>query len=72
VDRVKAYAKIAGTTAVNMDPAVVTDSGLVKDGLNLVPLKQASEVPRKRTSSTRRAARAAAPRPRRSRASPSS
>jgi hypothetical protein len=45
VDRVKAYAKIAGTAAVNMDPAVVTDSGLVKDGLNLVPLKQSSEVP---------------------------
>ena len=47
VDRVKAYARIAGTTAVNMDPAVVSDSGLVKDGLNLVSLKQASEVPAK-------------------------
>src|SRR5215207_8966780 len=47
VDRVKEYAKIAGTGAVNMDPAVVTDSGLVEDGLNLVPLKQASEVPAK-------------------------
>ena len=47
VDRVKAYAKIAGTAAVNMDPAVVYDSGLVKDGLNLVSLKQANEVPAK-------------------------
>jgi hypothetical protein len=47
VDRVKAYAKIAGTAAVNMDPAVVSDSGLVKDGLNLVSLKQASDVPAK-------------------------
>jgi hypothetical protein len=47
VDRVKAYAQIAGTAAVNMDPAAVSDSGLVKDGLNLVSLKQASEVPAK-------------------------
>ena len=46
-DRVRAYAKIAGTSAVNMDPDVVTESGLVKDGLNLVPLKQASDVPAK-------------------------
>ena len=30
-----------------MDPAVVYDSGLVKDGLNLVSLKQANEVPAK-------------------------
>ena len=47
VDRVKAYAKIAGTGAVNMDPAVVTESGLVKDGINLVTLAQASNVPAK-------------------------
>jgi hypothetical protein len=47
VDRVKAYARIAGTSAVNMDPAVVSDSGLVKDGLNLVPLTEASGVPAK-------------------------
>jgi hypothetical protein len=46
-DRVRAYAKIAGTGAVNMDPDVVTESGLVKDGLNLVQLKQASDVPAK-------------------------
>src|SRR5690242_7640401 len=45
VDRVKAYAKIAGTSAVNMDPAAASDSGLVKDGLNLVSLKQANDVP---------------------------
>jgi hypothetical protein len=46
-DRVRAYAKIAGTGAVKMDPDVVTESGLVKDGLNLVGLKQASDVPAK-------------------------
>ncbi len=46
-DRVRAYAKIAGTGAVSMDPDVVTESGLVKDGLNLVALKQASDVPAK-------------------------
>lgn len=47
VDRVKAYATIAGTSAVNMDPAAVSDSGLVKDGVNLVSLKQANDVPAK-------------------------
>jgi hypothetical protein len=47
VDRVKAYARIAGTSAVNMDPAGVSDSGLVKDGLNVVSLKQANDVPAK-------------------------
>ena len=47
VDRVKEYAKIAGTGAVNMDPGVVTESGPVKDGLNMVQLKQASGVPAK-------------------------
>jgi hypothetical protein len=46
-DRIRAYARIAGTGAVNMDPEVVTESGPVKDGLNLVPLKQASDVPAK-------------------------
>jgi hypothetical protein len=46
-ERVKAYAKIAGTGAVNMDPGVVTESGPVKDGLNMVQLKQASGVPAK-------------------------
>ena len=46
-DRVRAYAKIAGTGSVNMDPDVVTESGLAKDGLNLVPLKQARDVPAK-------------------------
>jgi hypothetical protein len=38
---------VARLSAVNMGPAVVYDSGLVKDGLNLVSLKQASEVPAK-------------------------
>jgi hypothetical protein len=47
VDRVKAYAKIAGTSAVNMDPDAVSDSGLAKDGLNVVSLKQAGDVPAK-------------------------
>ena len=47
LDRVKEYAKIAGTGAVNMDPAAASDSGLVKDGLNLVSLAQASNVPAK-------------------------
>jgi hypothetical protein len=47
VERVRAYATIAGTEAVKMDPAVVYDSGLVKDGLNLVSLKQDNGVPAK-------------------------
>ena len=63
---------LSGLTTVNIDPPRMTDSGLVKDGLNLVSLKQANEVPAKPTSSTRRAARAAAPRRRRARASRSS
>jgi hypothetical protein len=44
-DRVRDYAKIAGTSAVKMDPAVVNASGLKKDGLNLVQLKQDDDVP---------------------------
>ena len=47
VDRVSDYAKIAGTGEVQMDPAVVSDSGFIKDGLNVVRLTQASNVPAK-------------------------
>jgi hypothetical protein len=45
-DRIRAYAKIAGTEAVQMDPSVVHES-TVKDGLNLATLVKADDVPAK-------------------------
>ena len=44
LDRVKAYAKIAGTDALGMDPAVVNDSPIVQEGVNLGVLTQADKV----------------------------
>src|SRR5215218_3393031 len=44
-DRVKEYARIAGTSEVKMNPAVVNASGGKKPGLNLVQLKQDDDVP---------------------------
>jgi hypothetical protein len=44
VDRVKAYAKIAGTDALDMDPAVVNDKPIVQEGVNLGVLTQADKV----------------------------
>ena len=44
VERTRAYATIAGTQAVQMDPAVVHVSAFYKDGINLDALKQASDV----------------------------
>ena len=42
-DRIRAYAQIAGTQALGMDPAVV-NAGAIKEGINLGTLKQADEV----------------------------
>ena len=47
VERTRAYAEIAGTQAVQMDPAVVHLSAFYKDGINLDALKQARDVPAK-------------------------
>jgi len=44
VERVREYARIAGTQAVGMNPAVVNDKGPHKEGVNLGTLKQADEV----------------------------
>jgi hypothetical protein len=45
VERARAYAEIAGTQAVQMDPATVHVSAFYKDGVNLDALKQARNVP---------------------------
>jgi len=44
VDRCRAYAEIAGTQAVQMDPTMVHVSAFYKDGVNLNALKQARDV----------------------------
>ena len=44
-DRCKAYAEIAGTQSVQMDPAAVHTSAFYQDGVNLDALKQARDVP---------------------------
>ena len=44
VDRCRAYAEIAGTQAVQMDPTTVHVSAFYKDGVNLDALKQARTV----------------------------
>jgi hypothetical protein len=44
-DRCRAYAEIAGTQSVQMDPAAVHTSAFYQDGVNLDALKQARDVP---------------------------
>jgi hypothetical protein len=45
VERTRTYAEIAGTHAVQMDPATVHTSTFYKDGINLDAFKQARNVP---------------------------
>ena len=45
VERTRAYAEIAGTQAVQMDPATIHVSASYQDGVNLDALKQARGVP---------------------------
>jgi hypothetical protein len=45
VDRCRAYAEIAGTQSVQMDPTTVHVSSFYQDGVNLNALKQARDVP---------------------------
>jgi hypothetical protein len=45
VERCRAYAEIAGTQSVQMDPATVHVSAFYKDGVNLDAFKQARDVP---------------------------
>ena len=45
VERCRAYAEIAGTQAVQMDPTTVHVTPFYKDGVNLDALKQARDVP---------------------------
>jgi hypothetical protein len=44
-DRCRAYAEIAGTQSVQMDPTAVHTSAFYSDGVNLDALKQARDVP---------------------------
>jgi hypothetical protein len=45
VERTRAYAEIAGTEAVRMDPKTVHTTAFYQDGINLDALKQARNIP---------------------------